>query len=165
MEKIKTKKAGAALKLFLAGTLAMGSLPMISCGDDGNKEVGDRDYGDFAGKPVYVAGNVSDTKANEMLDLLEELYYGISGFNSIEIANFDLKITKIHIMSGSGTNLTAGVLNICVGDSELDMINAFVIILSTNTIHKDGIMVAKYINLKQQVSAQMKKIEAERVKA
>ena len=151
MEKIKSKKTGAGLGLLLATTLAMASLPMIGCGDDGKEDPTDWYFDQFQGIDIYVAGNVSDTKAQYILDLLEidTWPYLLPG----EKTNFTTKVLEIYIKSGKGTNLSGGVLTICTGDTNSEIGLAIVTSIAANIKQKDGVMLAleKQNKLKQEV--------------
>ena len=169
MGKNKSKKAGAGLGLLLAGTLAMASLPMIGCGDDGKDEQRDQEYAIWNGIKFYQDTNVSDIEIQAIIDMFEvNLVAGIS------LTNFAAKIDKIYVTETAGELDHQGKdLYIGYDQTNWEVVAPYLAgqgLFTAQIKQKSNIMLAnKELNHQNYLKhtailPQMKKIEAERVK-
>ena len=161
--KVNKKLGAAALTLSLLGM----PLSQTACFDDSSStEENEALLGTFQDIDIFGYGNIPSEKVTEMMNLLNDAWdYDL---NSSEKTKFKSSISEIHIKSGTGSNFDAitGIFTIHHGDVHSKIVDViFDDILYAKAYQKNNIMLAKYKNLKGQVLAQMKQIEAEKVKA
>ena len=167
MEKIKSKKAGAGLGLLLAGTLAMASLPMIGCGDDGKNEQDNQgfSYWDDADIMFHKDTGVNNAEANDIIAMFK------TNLVDPPLSKFAAKIDNIYVTTDSNIIDLQG-RDLYIGRDATDWTTVATELISLGLFatnqKNNGIMLAnKELNHQNDlkhtvVLPQMKKIEAER---
>jgi hypothetical protein len=163
---MKNKKlTSVLLSPALAIGLTAGSLPVMftgGCSDD-PKTTAEQDLllGDIGGVKVWQSAGVPDDKAAYIYTNI--LWASYSGAGSYNKTQFENNLTDIYIRKGDAVQLNGKVWNIGYDAELLDIASIFSSIMS-QIQQKSDIMLA-HNNMKNQVLSQIKKIQAEKVKA
>ena len=177
MEKIKSKKAGTATKLFL--TAAMGLVPVVAtigCSDDNNDDTPQVQlpyYHWFVEGTIdidfYKGAGVSDTQMETAIANVKGAY---SGLGSGQQEDFGSKIDNINVNATNGLGKNGRTMTMGHNEVGVDIFNHMKGIANGDIVkakQKNDIMLAKELEyenyLKRTVILpQLRQIEAEKVR-